>query len=220
MQPRTIWCSAVSSYLSKGVLALLGCQKEIRLSNVTDMEIGHVKIESDVLAVDLCEVDSQFLAGCRNGSVRLYDIRDLSKIAQGASCKIKFSHGDAVTNVRHIQHHNVLISGLGNKLRLYDLRYCKENPRHGSHLLEYHGYTNEYTIKHPLDVSADGSRIVIANDDNSLQFFDTWTGKRIQHDTLNAPSDTPVTGIKWDRSTQSLLVSGGTAVAYWAWNND
>lgn len=226
IQTTAIWSSALHS-TTKGHFALLGCVKQFLYLNLDETYYTSVMTDSDALAVELSSEESSggkiCVAGFRNASVALYDARELSDTTSPRPAR-SFLHGGPLTNLKFVNENMMLAAGLNNSLALYDLRYV-DIEKDRAPLIEYKGYMNDFKLNTRLTVSPDKSHFAIAGGGNIIYFYDTWTGRAIQHPYINdaewmLTGTQVVTGLTWAGSNSGIVVARKHHTDYVGWSHD
>jgi len=78
------------------------------------IETCTLKLPSDVFALEWLGANGVLAAGCRNGSVRVYDQR--SPAREGKTMGGPLRHGSAVVGVRRVDEWRVVVCGLESKV--------------------------------------------------------------------------------------------------------
>jgi hypothetical protein len=83
---------------------------------------------SAVLAVEcLAQHPSVILAGARNGSIMFFDVRQREREFKSDMGSIK--HPSAVSKIKQLNDHVIVVAGLNSTLCNYDLRFIQQRPR-------------------------------------------------------------------------------------------
>lgn len=188
---------------------------------------------SDVQSVALLPLRSEFVCGCRNGSVFVFDTRMSSRSSQMLAKPVP--HGNVastVTHVKPIENSNyLLITGLGTSIGLYDLRYFKswnaETPSISGKVsgatpaLTFENFDNLYNIHHGCDVwnGPWGSMIAVSGD-NMLNIYDTRHCEPLYTKSLSqswnrlagAATTKNIDALKWTPEGALLMVSNGSLI--------
>ncbi|KAF3012016.1 hypothetical protein E8E14_005488 [Neopestalotiopsis sp. 37M] len=150
------------------------------------------KAYRDIFAVDYFRGhDSIILGGGRPGRCFVTDTRTTDAHWQS------FSHGTSITHIKSLNQHHVLVSGLQNKMRIYDLRmvdrqyrstdggtdewqtlHSGREPAFG--LVEFPEYKNNAHIKIGLDVDLDTGIVATAHDDGRVALHSLQSGKQLE----------------------------------------
>ena len=183
-------------------------------------------------AVDVLDVDwlnkNVVMSGCRDGGVRLWDVRSRS-FANGTSTP--FEHPSAINHVRRLNSNRVVVAGIENWMCVYDLRFLKkaeeERKRATRAFLTFQGYRNRERngLAVGLDVLGD-ELVIVGTDDDCVQLFDAGTGRELEiglggnlgKRKLGGLARTLrfVDGERRGKGTK-LLVSAGKEIEEWAW---
>ena len=167
-------------------------------------------IISDVWALQfLSDKNDVLLSGGRGGNLWLNDFKEPS--SHGSMSKL-ISHPSAITHIRQLDPHRILVAGLENSLCQYDMRYLKlveatsaktahrSPPGYRTHrhdqkatkthtrsVLQYPDYYNTATRDLGLDIDLEMGVVAAAQEANYLQppvrLFSLWDG-----DTLRSPA--------------------------------
>ncbi|KAI9870727.1 MAG: hypothetical protein M1830_003880 [Pleopsidium flavum] len=166
----SIWTSLPSPRSFNPTIAL-GTSHGITLLAETPsnwIETRTINLPSDVFALEWLGANGVLVAGCRNGSVKVYDQRSperMEKTRNGLGGR-GFRHGSAVVGVRNVGQWGLVVCGLESKpqllslnptpphrnpqtktnissllpvkLSLYDLRYTKASPQSQSQSQSQH----------------------------------------------------------------------------------
>ncbi|KAL8773924.1 MAG: hypothetical protein Q9209_001354 [Squamulea sp. 1 TL-2023] len=155
---------------------------------------------SETLAVDFWTPDL-VLGGTRSGQVRIWDIR-----SKGTN--VRFQHPSCISNIKALNHNQVLVAGLKDRMAIYDTRFTKgylqsqrshkieqsiplqvfPSYRQGSHIYPRLGF----------DVHLRMGLIASATEDEGLQIFN-WKSSKQELDVgakeitrISVPNHTPV----------------------------
>ncbi|KAG9244186.1 hypothetical protein BJ878DRAFT_575932 [Calycina marina] len=144
----------------------------------------------DILALEfLRDNHSVLLAGGRNGTLHIVDLR----IPEALN---SIYHPGAITHIKQLDPHRILVAGLESSLLQYDLRFRKKmasvlpdgrrRSRRQTHpSMLYPGYRNEATIRAGLDLDLENRIIAAAGerrtkDDDLIQLFSLNTGELLK----------------------------------------
>lgn len=206
-------CALYDSGRPDGVLHLaLCCEKQIRFTaGGTDSSVAKtIRAKSDALAVAALHDRHLLLAGFRNGAIFIYDTRDPQY-----KCVASFEHGSTVTGIKAVGEHYVVVAGLCDKLKLYDIRSTKTGTLTVVAVLEYAQFRNEHTTHTHMDISSDGSLLAVTCGEGRIQIYDTWTGRLYRAKLCEELEH--ATGVAW--RPYGMVVSGERTVHFYHWRN-
>lgn len=178
----------------------------------------------EVLAVDWLS-QNVVLNGCRDGSVRLWDVR--ARGIEGTSYPLK--HQSSITHVRKMNENRIVVAGIENQLCTYDLRFLT------SKAFQHNGPTRPYLsfptyrnqdlngVAVGFDVKED--LIAAGTDNESVQLFDAATGRELPAGNGGGLSSRKLTGtarcVKFVESLEKeemrLYVAAGENIEEWTW---
>ena len=98
---------------------------------------------------------------------------------------VKLRHPSAVTHVRKINDHLVLVNGLRSSVMLYDLRFphppspSRMFPCPTSPCMVYEGHDNEYRTRLGFDVDLEMGLVAAARDDGGVSVWGLHGGEKI-----------------------------------------
>lgn len=112
--------------------------------------------------------DNLVIAGCRNKSVLVYDLRTKKECVQ------RFYHGSSICSMQNLDFSQpkLLVSGLESKISLYDCRFLQSKKRPQS-IMSYMGHSNLLERNLALMKNENGSIFSSAGDDYVLRFWKT-----------------------------------------------
>ncbi|KAI9823337.1 MAG: hypothetical protein M1832_002561 [Thelocarpon impressellum] len=197
------------------------------LGSLSDWANRSIPAPSDVLAIEFL-TDAVFLAGMRDGAVESLDTREPRKRA------LAIRHPSAVTHVRRVDEHRVVVNGLESSLRLYDLRYAHPPSPRPAYLFPtqpvlVYEHVNEYQVSLGCDVDADTGLLAAGREDGSVQLFGLHTARKVRAvrgARAGLPSCvhfSPATGAGQsglgadERGPKGLFVGSGPAVQEFEW---
>lgn len=185
-------------------------QKEIRFSSYSK-RVKSIKTNSDPLALAALHDLHLVAVGFRNGVVFMFDTKDPQyKVVT------RFKHGSTVTGIQVVCGHYIVVAGLSDNLKLYDIRYSKTKPNAPPTIvtvLDYAQFRNEYTPHTPMSISSDGSLLAVTCGDGKVQIYDTWTGRLFKSTLTNERKE--ITGVAW--RPYGLAVSTEKTVFFHCW---
>ena len=183
-------------------------------------------------AVDVLDVDwlneNVVMSGCRDGSVRLWDVRSKS-LASGTS--IPFVHPSAINYVRRINSNRIVVAGIENRMCVYDLRFLQKaeegKKRATRPFATFPGYRNrdQNALAVGLDVLGD-ALIAVGTDDEMVQVFDVGTGGELEIGIGGKLGNRKLGGLartlkfldgEGSQQGPKLLVSAGSMIEEWVW---
>ncbi|KAI5852323.1 hypothetical protein BZA05DRAFT_436170 [Tricharina praecox] len=213
---RSIWTSSASSDTSTPSF-LVGTSNSalhITAHPHTTQQTSH-RIKSDVFATCfLPSSSSVFLAGSRDGDMRLFDSRAPSSHA--AKGEIVVRHGGTVTHICALSSASVIVNGL-SRCAVYDLRY--PHPRSPSASFAqatgatrvYDGAVREreFMIGRGFDVdtAGGGEVMVLADCEHWVRLYSVISGEELRRWKW----ESPCTGLKFD-GERRLWASAGKAL--------
>lgn len=181
---------------------------EVRPDSFNSSKSRFIHEGSDVLSVVYLNKIGKpcALLGCRNGTLINLDYR------KKASAAIKQKVVSGISTVKNIKDHYVLIAGIGNEMKLFDLRMMSES------VLQYYGYENESNTFARLSVSDKGDKIAYVASESRIQLFDTWNGQQLEFpnstlvslDNGEIPIDNKVVDVQWNDHNRSSGLLVGT----------
>uniref|UniRef100_U9T9Q6 WD40 repeat-like protein n=1 Tax=Rhizophagus irregularis (strain DAOM 181602 / DAOM 197198 / MUCL 43194) TaxID=747089 RepID=U9T9Q6_RHIID len=122
-------------------------------------------------------------AGCRDGKLRIYDIRsDCSNSHYGIGPPI--SQQSPICHIRQIGAWYILSDGMDGSLSLWDVRNERRNFDKTyvyEPVLEFKGNVNSTNIQYGFDVNLKEDIVAIAGQDNKVRFFSINTGRAIRY---------------------------------------
>lgn len=234
-QKQSILCSSIVSTSDTDVKVAVGGTHGAIL--IEPLKTGYFQnryhTSSDVQSVALLPQRSEFVCGCRNGSIFVYDARMSTRSSQMLARPV--SHGNVastVTHVKPIENSNyLLISGLGTSLGLYDMRYLKSwndettlpSSKEAGALpaLEFEEFDNLYNIHHGCDVwNGPWGSMISVSGDNMLNIYDTRHAEPIYTKSLSqswnrlagAAITKNIDALKWTPEGALLMVSNGSLI--------
>ncbi|CAG8543109.1 4717_t:CDS:10 [Acaulospora morrowiae] len=157
-------------------------------NNVTIVQnySGHKTMErvyrtnSDVFALDFDRNQaskyfkpSVVYAGCRDGQIRIFDIRSNINRSAGESPRIRQS--SPVCNLKSIHSCHVLCDGMNGSLSLWDIRCMKKDP-----VMEYLGHVNNGNRRIGFSVNTHESIVAIAGSDRYVRLYSISSGKLVR----------------------------------------
>lgn len=144
---------------------LLGLNGQIQTFSGTAglHRLNAIDIKSDATSVCF-EQEKVVLAGCRDGNIRLFDLRQTSK-----RIKTPFRIPSPVTNTG-VSGNHVACTGLGGVVSVFDKRAEK-------HPLWTASYKNDCSFRHGFALDPSGRLMMVANDDQTVQIFNLAGGE-------------------------------------------
>jgi hypothetical protein len=157
---------------------------------------------SAVLAVEcLSQHPSIILAGARNGHIKFFDVRQRVREYQSDMESIK--HPSAVTKIKQLNDHVIVVAGLNSTLCNYDLRFVQQRPREmawldwhcayakgpeivgnevSNPILLYPEHRNSAHVELGFDVDLEAGIVAAAQHDpyNTVKIFSMKTGQVLQ----------------------------------------
>lgn len=162
------------------------------------------KTNSTVLSADFIDT-STGIFGLRNGKICLFDVRSKSYISDFINLETP------VTNLEVIDNPYVVVSGLGETLGMFDVRYTQSRHSnkklmrtHNNHNTAgsesnksslglfwcYEGYENKYHIKHGFKIfnknqnSRNSKMLAVSQDDDLINVYNVWNGNLVRQISL------------------------------------
>ena len=136
--------------------------------------------ESSIMALSfLAESPHVLLAGKRSGKIGLIDLR----VKGGGSEGIR--HSSSVAKVAQVGENSVVVSGLQDKMCVYDLRFMKEKWKYQATrpVVRMWGHRNE--TRHDVDLAVDRSTGLVAASQveggGGLRVFDAQSGTEVAY---------------------------------------
>ncbi|ODV94401.1 hypothetical protein PACTADRAFT_35205 [Pachysolen tannophilus NRRL Y-2460] len=165
--PYQVECIAANNNIF--VYSMVANRKELYITNLQGVrgksemkaqeefaKFTKICFESDILALDVQDGNDIVACGTRNGRCYLLDVTSGTngKVEVKKTCIIKF--GATISHLQWIKDSDrILISGTGNKLKLFDINYLKslygESFKDNNHLLETEclvNYENYFNLSH------------------------------------------------------------------------
>ncbi|OTB11318.1 hypothetical protein K445DRAFT_322103 [Daldinia sp. EC12] len=124
---------------------------------------------------------------------------------------------DAITHVKQVSEHKVLVAGLRNMLSVFDMRYCTPELLHTKPqnttvpFLQIDGYKNGPYLDLGLDFDRDSGVVAAAHDDGKVALYSVHSGRRLRSTGIDAiAARSPVHCVQWETfvgdNTPSLFV--------------
>lgn len=220
----SIWCGKIYHHQeSSEANIFLGGDKSFQYGfidqyfSTSQILLESIKTKSSVLCCDFAN-KTRVLYGQRNGEIRFYDVRgDPNKHCAMNTSLIAIN--TAVTNISSVKEHFLVVSGLGNYLQLYDLRYIqlKDTTMFREEkipLVYFKGYSNKYNITHGLSVNLKDI-LAVAGDNKTITFYNISTGDKLNHLYLQGADDNQdiCRKLEWDSS--GIFANIGNRLEYW-----
>jgi hypothetical protein len=181
---------------------------EVRPDSFNSSKNRFIHEGSDVLSVVYLNKIGKpcALIGCRNGTLINFDYRKKPTTA------IKQKVVSGISTVKNINDHYVLVAGIGNEMKLFDLRMMPKS------VLQYYGYENENNAFARLSISAQGDKIAYVASEKCIQLFDTWNGQQLEFpnstlvslDNGETSIDNRVVDVQWNDHNRSSGILVGT----------
>jgi len=135
--------------------------------------------EYSVNALDFCHTNHNlFVSGVRDGTVRMWDIRD----AKSGAISTLFAHDAKLNQVQlGMRDSTLLTSGRDSVIRLWDTRMMSETPssRKQTLLMEFSGHKcSSYNIS--CTFFSNDRTVATGSEDNRIWIYDVESGKPIQ----------------------------------------
>lgn len=168
---------------------------------------------------------SVLLSGGRNGIVEITDCRS----PEWGSETSRLRHPSAVTHIRQLDDHRIIVAGLHSTLRQYDLRYRKrvrqtvgtQKKKCTIPILEYPEYRNSATIQIGFDVDIETGVVAAGQDFGQLALFSLHGGEKLTSLALEKPYTGAISCIRFaednDRGTRSLWAGNDAYIERFAW---
>ncbi|CAG8662427.1 8214_t:CDS:2, partial [Paraglomus brasilianum] len=153
----SIWTSSMSHNTS--LIALGSSRSVIVISGLDDgnaRNLMDIKTSSDVLS-------SSILFGCRDGSIRLFDLR--SNRARSKGSGFRFHLSSSVCHIEQIGSWYLLTSAMNGSLEMWDPRYISIP------VIKFNDHVNEHTYRLGLAVNQNESIFAIAGQDKCIRFY-------------------------------------------------
>ena len=181
----------------------------------------------DVLDVNWLN-ENVVMSGCRDGGVRLWDVRSQS-LANGTS--VPFVHPSTINYVRRLNPNRILVAGNENRMCVYDLRFLEKategKNRATRPFVTFPGYRNRdrNALTVGLDVLGD-ALVAVGTDDKKVQVFDAGTGGELEIGAGGKLGKKKLGGLartlkfldgEGRQQGPKLLVSAGSKIEEWVW---
>jgi WD40 repeat protein len=192
---RAIWTSSACPTSEDFVLGTSCAAMLVQPTHCTTF-----RIKSDVFATCFLpdSTTPTFLAGSRDGDIRLFDIRS-SPVARP---DIVLRHGGTVTHIRALSREGVVVNGL-QRVANYDLRY--PHPRSPSsrfasatkavRVYEKATREKEFMIGRGFDVDRERGVMAIADHEQWVNLFSVQTGEKLESPLGRKRWEVPCTGL-------------------------
>ncbi|RUS19297.1 hypothetical protein BC937DRAFT_87706 [Endogone sp. FLAS-F59071] len=167
----TFWASDVGV----GQKAVLGAMGEaVYLSSYRHYD--RYRTSSDVFAVRIDPGQpSVFYAGCRDGHIRLFDIRCPQNNNPARGSGVRMHHASAVTNIEILWGWGVVGCAMDGSLCVWDTRAPASShsvqSKYAPPVLELSGHVNEYTRGLGFAVNKSRDMVAAAGNDNILRLW-------------------------------------------------
>jgi WD40 repeat protein len=167
-------------------------------------------MKSDVLS--LTSSNEMIIAGCRNGQVYLYDIRQFNQ-------KGILQQSSAICNILPLNSYYLIISSMQHQIQLWDLRFItKSKP-----ILSFHGHVNEYAQHIDMTLNDTQSILIASGQDKYIRFWNINNGKQLDSLLLGPFNDIPIS-LCWNNLLTSKSSLYGLCIAerntlYWCSSN-
>lgn len=181
---------------------------------------------AEVLAVDWYNRDV-VMSGCRDGTVRLWDVRSKS-LSAGTSSPLE--HPSTINHVRKLNANRVVVAGIENRMCVYDLRFLRKSGMDKEFTRPFvtvPGYRNRERNGLAVGFDVLGDKLVaVGTDDERVQVFDAGTGREVEIGTGEALGKRKLRGLarclrfaSGERKGEGakLLVSAGRGFEEWSW---
>ncbi|KAG0031741.1 hypothetical protein BGZ81_000682 [Podila clonocystis] len=235
-----LWTSDCS-----GSRIALGADQKVVMINDWSSSAGRPITEtlwtgSDVFSVAIEPLGKNMIyAGCRNGSVRIYDLNQPRGTipSNAAAFKKTQRHGSVFNGIGHkessvnflkrVSDHLLVTLAMNGEMSMWDTRFVGSSMFGGSVTTsaeEYEGSEAKPVIqfrspiqdqfsKSRFDVSADGSLLVAENIDNHLSVWSLRTGDRIHDLKMDGG---PIGCMQFsDDQTSGVYVAIADRIRYW-----
>ncbi|KAK9446478.1 uncharacterized protein V1518DRAFT_423845 [Limtongia smithiae] len=195
--------------------------------DVPNVKLMHTyRLPSDVFAIEYWQ-PSVFLAGLRDGSIRIFDTRVAPPVSTTSPRRdhdgkqpVMLWHPSAVTKMTIVKDSYLLVSGLQDSLSLYDMRNAKTidacnkwqrsqsaSPQkrafsrpHTQPVLNYAGYTNDYIFDHAFDVSRNSNMLVVSDQSRKIKLYSVWSGQQLSSPLSRQRFDVLPRVAKWSNA--------------------
>lgn len=183
---RSVWASSASSVSPSFAVGTSSSAIHLVAHPHTTQQTSH-RIKSDVFATCfLPDSSTTFLAGSRDGDMRLFDVRSPTAQQRG---EIVVRHGGTVTHIRALSSASIVVNGLG-RCAAYDLRYPHPKSPSASFALAtlatrvYAGAVGEkeFMIARGFDVDlvGGGELMAVADSERWMRMFSLVTGEELR----------------------------------------
>ncbi|KAF9387039.1 DDB1 and CUL4 associated factor 4-like 2 [Podila verticillata] len=220
----------------------LGADQKVVVINDWKSSVGQPGIEclwtgSDVFSVAIEPLgQSMIYAGCRNGSVRIYDLNQpRGTIPSNAAAFKKTQRQGSVFNgighkessvsfLKRVSDHLLVTLAMNGEMSMWDTRFVGSSmfggsvsfeggPQEAKPVIQFRSPVQDQFSKSRFDVSADGSLLVAENIDNHLSVWSLRTGDRIHDLKLD---DGPVGCMQFsDDQASGVYVAIADRIQYW-----
>ncbi|KAI5787175.1 hypothetical protein EDC01DRAFT_779625 [Geopyxis carbonaria] len=225
---KSLWTSTASPH-SDGALVLGSSGSAILLTDHPhDVTQQHFRTRSDVFAVAFHATDpSVFLAGSRDGAMRLFDIRNGSggTGVTAARPDITVRHSSTITHVRALDASNILVNGLQGAA-MYDLRFPHPaspsssfaEPTRAARAYPRLVRNDGYMIDLGFDVNQELGIMAIANQEHRVELWSIATGERLDGGDIGKKKfSSPCKGLKFEGGMEpmGLWAIDGSQMEFW-----
>ncbi|KAI9699341.1 MAG: hypothetical protein M1836_002951 [Candelina mexicana] len=218
---QTLWTSRPSK--TDGTIAI-GTSTGVLLLKETSSNwtVNHaLKSKTDIFALEFLS-SSTIAAGGRDSSIRLYDQRSSGKA-------LRLRHPSSVTGIRQVDEWRIVVCGLRNSMRLYDLRSqpgptstTKTSHKATQPVLEY-PYLNDFRLGLGFDVDLETGLVAAASEDRNLQLFSVYSGEEIRLKGKDKMFEDFARCVRFSQPlgqaprSKELLVSAGNSLECFSW---
>lgn len=208
-----------------GTVIVAESQSSWSFDRIQTFKCESIEASSEVLAVDWLD-SNVLLNGCRDGTVRLWDVR--TDDASGTSWRIK--HPSCVNHVRKVDRNRIVVAGLERQMAVYDLRYIRvkdDTTAAGTTrpFVEFPGYRNKEMNGVAVGFDVCGNLAAVGTDEGGVQVFDVGSGREMMVGmggdmgrALGGPARClRFVEMEGARDGKRLFVAGGRGIEQWAW---
>lgn len=193
-------------------------------ANVSDAGGKGKGPDREVLVVEWLS-ENVVASGCRDRSVRLWDVRSrgLEAISR------PFVHGSVINHVRKVDDNRILVVGIEHQMAVYDLRFLKAGRKKGQEVTDpfvrFLGYKNKDRggLDVGCDVWRDGGLVAVGMEDESVGIFELGTGGEMDAGRGGELGKKKLGGlarcVKFvdGKDGLRLMIAAGGWIQEWAW---
>jgi WD40 repeat protein len=198
---RAVWTSSSSASTEDFVLGTSVAAIHL-VPSPHSLQKTEYRIKSDVFATCfLPNTSPTFLAGSRDGDIRLFDVRTSPQ----SRPDIVLRHGSTVTHIRALSQVGVVVNGL-QRVANYDLRFPHpRSPSSGfahatkaTRVYDKAAREKEFMIGRGFDVDPTSGVMAVADHEHWVNLFSLATGERLRSVLGARKWELPCTGLWFD----------------------